>query len=236
MLLRQQPGVKAADMDREIVAYYEQLASSYDADRFANSYGQFIDRRERQILEKSLPSSAQRILDIGCGTGRLTNFATHGCDASGQSLRLAAIRHPSKVFAEADIIDLPYPNGDFDAAFCFHVYMHLDVQAIRSSFSEVSRILRPGGIYIADIASARRRRLTRRSFTGWHGATSLTCAELADIAAQYGLRLIACEGIMLAPIHRLPTMVRSPIGVLDHQLAALVPDLASYIVGRFERI
>jgi ubiquinone/menaquinone biosynthesis C-methylase UbiE len=223
-------------MDREIVAYYDQLASTYDADRFANSYGQFIDRRERQILETSLAPNANRILDIGCGTGRLTNYATHGCDASGQSLGLAADRHPSKAFAQADVVDLPYQTGDFDAAFCFHVYMHLDVQAIKSSFSEVSRILRPGGIYIADIASARRRRLTRHSSTGWHGATSLTRAEFADIGAQHRLRLTACRGVMLAPVHRLPTAARSAIGALDHQLAALVPDLASYLVGRFERI
>jgi len=71
--------MKAAGMDREIVAYCDQLASTYDADRFANSYGQFIDRRERQILK------ANRILDIGCCTGRLTNCATHGCEPAGKA-------------------------------------------------------------------------------------------------------------------------------------------------------
>jgi hypothetical protein len=35
-------------MDRAIIDYYDALAPRYDADRFGNSYGRFLDAQERQ--------------------------------------------------------------------------------------------------------------------------------------------------------------------------------------------
>jgi hypothetical protein len=38
----------------ELAAYYETLAATYDENRFNNTYGQFIDKQERKILDKLL--------------------------------------------------------------------------------------------------------------------------------------------------------------------------------------
>ncbi|MCW4470491.1 hypothetical protein OGH69_16080 [Flavobacterium sp. MFBS3-15] len=35
-----------------ILDYYNALAGNYDTNRFGNSYGQFIDRQERQVLDR----------------------------------------------------------------------------------------------------------------------------------------------------------------------------------------
>ena len=219
----------------QIVEYYDHLATTYDNDRFGNYYGRFIDRRERQIIPTMLPVGASQILDLGCGTGRLSNFATHGCDGSSASLTIAAQRHPRVLFRQADVSELPYDNGAFDAVFCFHVFMHLDPVVIRASMTEAARILRPGGVFIADIASSLRRGLLMRSTSGWHGGTSLRRRQFADIANGAGLQLTDCKGLILAPIHRLPSRLRSSIEGFDHFLAAGVPELSSYMICKFER-
>ena len=150
-------------MDRSIIDYYDALAPNYDADRFGNSYGRFLDAQERTILDKYLPRDAARVLDLGCGTGRLSDFAGQGCDASLRSIELARAKHPLKRFIQADIAELPYPDGSFEAAFCFHVFMHCRMPQIEAAFREAERVLQPGGVFIADIASALRRRLRRSS-------------------------------------------------------------------------
>jgi SAM-dependent methyltransferase len=221
-------------MDRAIIDYYDALAPRYDEDRFGNSYGGFLDAQERALLARWLPVGAARVLDLGCGTGRLSDRASHACDASIESLRAATGRGAAR-FLAADIAALPFATESFDAAYCLHVFMHLNRAAIAEAFGEVARILRPGGIFVADIASSLRRRLLRRAPSGWHGATSLTRAEFAALAAEAGLRMIDGAGIMLAPVHRLPPALRAPIAAADRRLAALAPDLASYIVGRFVR-
>ena len=73
-----------------VVAYYDEIAGTYDESRFGNSYGHFIDAEERRILDQLLPPNPlERRLEIACGTGRLTNYATHGLDASAEMLARA---------------------------------------------------------------------------------------------------------------------------------------------------
>lgn len=219
-------------IDRTIVQYYDRLAPTYDAERFGHSYGQFIDAQERAILARLLPRGATRILDLGCGTGRLSGFATHGCDASIESLKVAR-RKSDRTFVAADAAALPFAAGSFDAAFSFHLLMHLERATIASLFIEAGRVLAPGGTFIADIPSAFRRRLHARRAAGWHGATSLTAAELSALAAPAGLRLRLTLGVALTPVHRVPHRLRAGLARLDLRLAALAPACASYLVGSF---
>ncbi|WP_375397650.1 class I SAM-dependent methyltransferase [uncultured Sphingomonas sp.] len=220
-------------MNTDVAAYYDRLAPEYDADRFGGSYGKFIDAQERRLIAAMLPRGATRILDIGCGTGRLTDFASHGCDISAQSVRLASLRHPGKSFAVADATALPYPDASFDAAQCFHLLMHLDRATVATLLVEAARVLAPGGTFVVDVASGRRRRLVRRPANGWHGATSLTRAELAALGAQAGLRLDRISGVAMTPIHRVPSAWRAALVPVDRMVCAALPDFASYLVAAF---
>ena len=67
----------------EVKEYYNSIANNYDKNRFGNSYGKFIDAEERKILAKWLIGmNKETILDYGCGTGRLSEFANSGIDIS----------------------------------------------------------------------------------------------------------------------------------------------------------
>jgi SAM-dependent methyltransferase len=220
-------------LSNEIVAYYDRLADSYDADRFGGSYGQFVHAQEVAILGRMIPKSAATILDVGCGTGRLTGHATHGCDASINSVRLAAGKRPAQQFAAANMASMPFAACSFDAAICFHVFMHLDRDSIETGLREIARLLRPGGVLVADIASSVRRRLLRRRPLGWHGSTSLSVREFSAVAAKAGLQMDGVSGTIMSPVHRLPAGMRSPLARLDGLMADRFPDLASYVVGRF---
>ncbi len=72
-------------------------------------------------------STSQRVLEIGCGDGRLTwRYARSvgrvvGVEIARDDLRIARIDHPSDltdkvVFANADSIHLPFAKETFDLA------------------------------------------------------------------------------------------------------------------------
>ncbi len=222
-------------MNAEVAAYYDRLAPDYDSDRFGNSYGRFLDREERAVIAAMLPRAAGRVLDLGCGTGRLTNFATDGCDISREGIRIAALRHPACGFAVVDGTTLPYPSQAFDAALCFHVLMHLDQAAIAVLLTEVARVLKPGGVFVVDAASELRQRPGRRRDGGWHGATSLSRRSFAKLGRDAGFSLTDVRGIALTPIHRIPAAWRRALVPADLMMAAVVPSLSSYLVARFVR-
>ena len=68
-------------MKQEITQYYNDLATDYDKNRFANSYGKYIHLQETQILDKYITlNDISKNLDIACGTGRFLNYADYGID------------------------------------------------------------------------------------------------------------------------------------------------------------
>ena len=80
---------------QDVIQYYESIAGDYDESRFGNSYGQFLDAQERSVLDKLIDMREPGCrLDLACGTGRLTGYATHGLDASAAMMERALERHP----------------------------------------------------------------------------------------------------------------------------------------------
>ena len=225
-------------MKQEIIAYYDRLAPAYDASRFDNSYGRFIDARERALLGSWLQAKHARILELGCGTGRLSTFASIATDASMASLAVARMRNPATNFAAADAEQLPFTSNSFDAVFAFHLLMHLESNSIRKIFAEAARVLRPGGLMIADIASKTRRDLTgpRRNVQHiWHGATALSKSAFEDLGRTAGLKSEHMSGVLLLPVHRLPDGARTPLVRIDAWLATRLPSLSSYLVACFSK-
>ena len=108
------------------------------------------------------PGPGARVLDLGCGTGRLTvEMAERGYDAYGIDVNSDFIdigrnearrRMMSTHFAVAAAELLPFRNGFFDICIVNNVLEH--VVDWKKSLDEVARVTKSGGIAYFDAANA----------------------------------------------------------------------------------
>jgi len=222
-------------MDPRIVDYYDRLAESYDEQRFGNSYGRMVDAEERAILARLAPPRDGIVLDLACGTGRLTGGASIGIDASLSSLQVARRKHSGVTFIQADAARLPLADNSVNVALCFHLLMHLECGVIEEIFSEVGRVLTPGGSFVVDFPSAFRRALRPTHSDSWHGATALSVRKARALGRRHALSLVSTTGLLALPIHRLPAALLRHTVSLDSRIGRAWPAVTSYIVARFTK-
>lgn len=124
---------------------FGRLAASYDELRPADE--SWLALTELLIAEGDL--LAGRVLDVGCGTGRLTEILAvrgakvWGVDASPEMLEVARAKRPRGAglrLGEAE--ELPFRDGWFDRA-AYALVVHL-IDRPRA-FAEAYRVLAPGG-------------------------------------------------------------------------------------------
>ncbi len=97
----------------------------------------------------------ERIIDLGCGTGRHTlylaqeGFYAVGLDSSAAALReaQAAARGMDNVeFVNSDASQIPYEDGFFDAALSIHIVQHMKERQRKRAISALERTLKEGGL------------------------------------------------------------------------------------------
>jgi ubiquinone/menaquinone biosynthesis C-methylase UbiE len=100
-----------------------------------------------------------RVLDAGCGTGLVTRLLTDATDVlavdySAESLSILA-RNPGALrclqVKEADLRELPFPDGSFDCVLCANTLQHLTESDQRVAAKELLRVLKPGGRYALSV-------------------------------------------------------------------------------------
>jgi ubiquinone/menaquinone biosynthesis C-methylase UbiE len=219
----------------ELVSYYETLAATYDENRFNNTYGQFIDKQERKILDKLLRNNQgqEQILDLACGSGRLLAYATHGVDASPAMIEIAQQKFKHKKLSVSDAAHTGLEENSIDAIISFHFFMHLNQSSIDAILTECSRVLKSDGRIIFDIPSKKRRKLLNIHPRGWHGAFSASFAELSQ---HPNFTLQQRAGILFLPIHRFPPVIRKLLIPLDSFLAnSFLKEYSSYLVVELKK-
>ncbi|MDB4953656.1 MAG: gamma-tocopherol methyltransferase [Myxococcales bacterium] len=101
-----------------------------------------------------LGAAPQRVLDLGCGAGFLSNFlATRGhhvtgIDTTAENLAVAAAydRTSSVRYEVGDACALPFPDASFDVVCAMDLLEHVEQPA--RLVGEVRRVLRPGGLFL----------------------------------------------------------------------------------------
>ncbi len=133
-------------------------------ERFSvNPYGWF-----RWVLDQLALAPRSRILELGCGPGRLWLENADRCAAdwhltlTDYSLGMAqearnavahAIPQLRSVTANVDAQALPFADASFDVVIANHMLYH--VPDCQRAFVEVRRVLRPGGKFFAATNGAR---------------------------------------------------------------------------------
>ncbi|HOU14979.1 MAG TPA: class I SAM-dependent methyltransferase [Anaerolineae bacterium] len=128
---------------------YDALAPTYNQ-RFEKDK----DRPEtaRALLELADSLNAQRILEVGCGTGRwLAEMRTltehsYGLDPSRGMLAQARRRNTQLRFTRGRGEYLPFRDGTFDLVYCVNAIHHMDGQQM--FIQEARRVLRAGGALV----------------------------------------------------------------------------------------
>jgi len=217
----------------EIVNYYDNLAESYDKNRFDNPYGKFIDKQERKLLDKLLTKSNEIILDLACGSGRLMNYANYGIDASPKMIEITKQKFKNKNIYLADAEKTQFESGSIDTIISFHFFMHLDQEKINKIFEECNRILSKNGRIIFDIPSKKRRRLLNFKTNDWHGSYS---ASIAELRLNPHFKLNRSFGLLFFPIHRFPRFTRKFLVKIDLLIAnSFLKEYSSYLVIEFKK-
>lgn len=137
----------------ESIASYDVQPGTY-AERFAQlDVSQYVSWLFDTIGELPQP----RILDVGCGTGRdAETFAAHGARTFGidlsKEMTAWARRHVTEAsFVIGDMLDLPLRAESFDAVWSMASLVHLDLSQTQRVLTEISRVLRPDGLFLASV-------------------------------------------------------------------------------------
>lgn len=132
----------------------EETRKTYDAvaDEFSSSRAQFWD--ELAFLVEHT-KAGDRVLDIGCGNGRLFPFIREkrarytGVDYSEGLINKAKHLHSDGEFVVGDATALPFSNNAFDIAYSVATIHHIPGKELRTEFvREAARVLRPGGTFV----------------------------------------------------------------------------------------
>jgi ubiquinone/menaquinone biosynthesis C-methylase UbiE len=115
---------------------------------YNDTFGAVTRQTVPATLDAARVGSGTRMLDICCGPGMLSEAAAQrGARATGLDfpgvVELARRLVPGAEFISGDALDLPFPDGSFDAVVCGYGVMH--VPDPEKAMRQMLRVLRPGG-------------------------------------------------------------------------------------------
>ena len=180
---------------------YDEVADSY-ADHFRSTEPEQPVELAMIRYFTSLVPGERRVLDAGCGAGRLLPvLASHGCRASGADLSPGMIRraqqdHPSFATEVASLTHLPYSDESFDGYFSWYSTIHSSDHDLAIIFNEAARVLRPAGFILVgfqsgkgtqDVSAAYQRRGHHVTLERYNRTTD----DIATALADAGLREVA---------------------------------------------
>ena len=133
-------------------AHYDRVAAKYVENLSYPHTLEYLKYLDAMFLEKMGDASLTDVAEICCGHGELLTLLNRndirgiGIDVSSNMLEFARIKHKDSknfIFVQGDATQLPLQDMQFSSVFMFGGIHHVPDR--RALFSEVFRILRPGG-------------------------------------------------------------------------------------------
>lgn len=88
-----------------------------------------------------------KVLEIGCGVGRLMQDGDYGIDISENMLKIAKQRNPNLNLSVTDGRTIPHEDAYFNYVYCYLVFQHLHIDGVQSYIKEAYRVLKNGGVF-----------------------------------------------------------------------------------------
>lgn len=141
--------------------FFDREAASWSSEYRPS--GHMADRIKRFLIAlRSLCPGPGEVLDFGCGSGEIaaaladSGWRVAGYDLSPMMIEAARAKWPDRPIEWGTIepgANLPFPNRRFDIAISSSVLEYLE--NLPAHLSEIARVLRPGGWYLATIPDMR---------------------------------------------------------------------------------
>jgi trans-aconitate methyltransferase len=147
----------------------------WDAARYAQN-ARFVADLGKAVFDLLNPQSGERILDLGCGDGALTEklvaagASVIGVDASGDMISAARARGLDARVMDAYELEF---RAEFDAVFS-NAAMHWMKRDPDAVIQGVRRALKPGGRFAAEM--------------GGHGCVAAIVVALCSTVEKYGVK------------------------------------------------
>ncbi|RLM59439.1 methyltransferase domain-containing protein [Halobellus sp. Atlit-31R] len=133
-------------------------ANDWDSAAYDGSHS-FVYEYGSDVVELLDPQPDERILDLGCGTGHLTDRIANagaeavGLDRSAEMIETARAAYPEREFVRADARDFDVA-GSFDAVFSNAALHWIDAADQAAVTDAVADALEPGGRFVAELGGA----------------------------------------------------------------------------------
>lgn len=114
------------------------------------------------LVESNGMSFGDRVLDFGCGVGRMSNvLAEQGFQVVGVDIAASMVERARELNAYPDRLtfvsydggELPFPDDSFDSAVTLIVLQHCPPAEQVAAIMQLQRVVRPGGVLVFQIPS-----------------------------------------------------------------------------------
>lgn len=147
-------------MGQELSQKLSKIESTYDtvAEGYSEAFSGEHERKpkDREILRRFSIEVGDKgpVWDFGCGPGQTTKYLKglgveiSGLDLSEKMLEQARALHPEIHFRKGNILELEFEDDSIGGVVAFYAIVHFTEAQVGTAFSEVFRVLQPGGLFL----------------------------------------------------------------------------------------
>lgn len=117
--------------------YWDKAALDPEVDK------KYICDVDTELCLQDLGELKGKVLEIGCGVGRLLKDDWFGVDTSLEMIKLAAVRTKATVALIFNGV-LPFEDYSFDNVFTYLLFQHLKPKEVENYVQEAYRVLKKG--------------------------------------------------------------------------------------------